>query len=109
MEIDLPGTGKRIRRLMRENGYNVNQLQEELHLSCPQPIYRWMRGQVLPSVDHLFAMSRLFHVHMEDLLEEKSCRRVCEISEVEAVHKIWYTEVSLGNKTMGGSRKNAEY
>ena len=39
-----------------------------LHLSCPQPVYRWLRGKTLPSVDHLYALSRLFGVHMEDLL-----------------------------------------
>lgn len=39
-----------------------------LHLSCPQPIYRWFKGSILPSVDHLFYLSRILHCHMEDLL-----------------------------------------
>ena len=43
-------------------------IQAYLHLSCPQSIYRWFKGKILPSVDHLCALSRLLGVHMEDLL-----------------------------------------
>lgn len=41
-------------------------------LLCPQPIYRWFKGIVLPSVDHLYALSRLLQVHMEELLVPES-------------------------------------
>ena len=30
--------------------------------------YRWFQGKTLPSVDHLYALSRLLGVHMEELL-----------------------------------------
>ena len=39
-----------------------------LHLSYPQSIYRWFKGIILPSVDHLYVLSRLLKIHMEDLL-----------------------------------------
>ena len=66
--IDLQRTGRHLEQLIRQRGYSVKDIQHILHLSCPQPIYRWMRGQVLPSVDHLFMLAKLLHVHMEDLL-----------------------------------------
>lgn len=66
--IDLKKTGKRLENLMRKKGYSVKDIQNILHLSCPQPIYRWMRGQILPSVDHLYVLSRVLQVHMEELL-----------------------------------------
>ncbi len=66
--IDLYETGKRIKKLMQQRGYSVKDIQHLLHLSCPQPIYRWMKGQVLPTVDHLYVMARVLHVHMEELL-----------------------------------------
>lgn len=66
--IDLYETGKRIKKLMKQKGYSVKDIQNLLHLSCPQPIYRWMKGQVLPTVDHLYIMARVLHVHMEELL-----------------------------------------
>ena len=53
---------------MEYAGCSVRDIQEYLQLSCPQPIYRWFQGRILPSVDHLYMLSRLFQVHMEDLL-----------------------------------------
>lgn len=55
---------------MQRNGYSVKMLQEYLCLSCPQPIYRWIQGKNLPTVEHLYRLSRLFGVHMEDLLAD---------------------------------------
>lgn len=66
--IHLKGTGIYLKRLTRQKGYKVRDLQRLLHLSCPQPIYRWFKGQVLPSVDHLYTLSRLLCMHMESLL-----------------------------------------
>lgn len=66
--IDLEKTGRRMESLMRQRGYTVKDIQNILHLSCPQPVYRWIRGQILPSVDHLLVLARIFQVHMEELL-----------------------------------------
>lgn len=46
----------------------MQDIQNYLVLSCPQPVYRWFQGKTLPSVDHLYALSRLLGVHMEELL-----------------------------------------
>lgn len=70
--IDLILTGQRIRSVIFGSGYSVKEIQEILNLSCPQPVYRWMHGYMLPSVDNLYMLSRLFDVHMEDLLVGKA-------------------------------------
>lgn len=69
--IDIEKTGKKLKDLIGESGYSIRAIQELLHLSCPQPIYRWMKGQTLPTVDHLYALARIFHLHMEELLVQK--------------------------------------
>ena len=66
--IDTIQTGRRLREIIRENNCKVSELQELLYLSCPQPIYRWTKGQVMPSVDNLYMLSRIFEMHMEDIL-----------------------------------------
>ena len=43
-------------------------LFRSLGLSCPQPVYRWYKGVILPSVDNLLRLSELYKVHMEELL-----------------------------------------
>ena len=69
--LDLVLTGQRIRSVISENGYSVKEVQEILNLACPQSIYRWMKGYTFPSIDNLYMLSKLFCVHMEDLLVEK--------------------------------------
>lgn len=66
--IDMKKTGKLLKTKIEQAGYSVKEIQERLLLSCPQPIYRWFKGKILPSVDHLYMLSRLLGVHMEELL-----------------------------------------
>ena len=74
-------TGTLLKKKVEEAGYTVKELQEKLMLSCPQPIYRWFKGKVLPSVNHLYVLSQLLHVHMEDLLVPEN--------QVDIVVDIW--------------------
>lgn len=66
--IDQIKTGIKLKMLTKAAGYEVKDIQEYLYLSCPQPVYRWFKGRILPSVEHLCALSKLLNVHMEDLL-----------------------------------------
>ena len=66
--IDTVQTGKRLNDIIKNSGCSVKELQELLNLSCPQPIYRWMKGHTLPSVDNLYMLSLIFELHMEDML-----------------------------------------
>ena len=70
--IDMQRTGKKIKHMLESAGYTPRRIQEYLHLSCVQPIYRWYKGTILPSVDHLFMLSQLLDVHMEDFLVKKN-------------------------------------
>ena len=58
--------------MIESAGYTPRIIQDYLHLSCVQPIYRWYKGKILPSVDHLLMLSELLNVHMEDLLVKKN-------------------------------------
>jgi hypothetical protein len=66
--IDIKQTGILLETMIRSAGYNVKYIQEYLHLSCPQPIYRWFKGKILPSLDHMYALSILLGVHMDELI-----------------------------------------
>ena len=72
--IDMEKTGNNLRKYAYENGYSVKDIQQYLGLSCPQPVYRWFKGAILPSVDNLLRLSELFHVHMEKLLVKQASR-----------------------------------
>lgn len=89
--IDMERTGILLKEMFDKSGYTVKDIQKILHLSCPQPIYRWFKGNILPSVDHLYVLSRLLKVHMEDLIVPK-----CEYS----IFTEKYGEKSLGEKRL---------
>ncbi len=90
--INMRQTGKRMEAAIKTAGIDVKTLQEYLHLSCPQPIYRWFKGQVLPSVDHLYVISRLLGMHMEELLVPKQREDVVFMSNAAGIRaeiRIW--------------------
>lgn len=66
--LDVVLTGRKIDHAIKQGSYSINELQGMLGLSCPQPIYRWIKGQTMPSIDNLYMLSRILGVPMEDLL-----------------------------------------
>ena len=66
--IDLPATGANIRRLRKIRGLSVRDLQLFFGFEEPQAIYKWQRGQSLPTVDNLYALSALLDVSMNEIL-----------------------------------------
>ena len=66
--IDMKRTGENIQKLREECGLTVNDIRRYISLESPRAIYQWQKGTVLPSVDHLLALSILFGVKMEDIL-----------------------------------------
>lgn len=70
--INMQRTGRKLKRMLESAGYTPRMIQDYLHLSCVQPIYRWYKGLILPSVDHLFMLSELLNVHVEEFLVKKN-------------------------------------
>ncbi len=42
-------TGNRIRKLMRERGISVREIQDEMELESPQSVYKWLNGKSVPT------------------------------------------------------------
>lgn len=91
--IDIEKTGLKLKMMLKAAGYNVKYIQEYLHLSCPQSIYRWFKGKILPSVEHLCALSKLLNVHMEELLVlqgEPMVYSIVELSDKPVAKRLMY-------------------
>ena len=74
--IDIKSTGANILRLRKLNKLSVKDLQMYFGFEGPQAIYKWQWGQCLPSVDNLFALSRLFNVTIEEILVERESTKI---------------------------------
>lgn len=66
--IDLAATGNNIRRLRLERGLTVRELQRYFGFEEPRAIYKWQKGESLPTVDNLYALGHLFEVPMDQIL-----------------------------------------
>ena len=66
--IDLSATGLNIVRLRVHAGLTVRDLQDVFGFGTPQAIYKWQRGETLPTVDNLADLSALFGVKIDDIL-----------------------------------------
>lgn len=66
--INMKATGENIRQLRTQTGISVKNLQELLGLDSPQTIYKWQRGENLPTIENLMALSELFGVPIEEII-----------------------------------------
>ncbi len=66
--IDLAATGSNIRRLRISHGLTVRDLQSYFGFAEPRAIYKWQKGECLPTVDNLYALGILFGVPMDSIL-----------------------------------------
>ena len=65
--IDIEGTGTHIRDLIRESGHSVAEVSEYLGTSTSL-VYRYIRGEVLPSIDRIVALSVYLGVSIEQII-----------------------------------------
>ena len=66
--IDMVKTGEKIENLRKGRGLTVSELQDYLGFNTPQSIYKWQKGKVVPTVDHLVALSSLFEVAIDEII-----------------------------------------
>lgn len=66
--INLKETGKNLRKIMKERGITVKEVQQYLGLGSVQSVYHWLNGLSLPTMDNLYALSVLFNLPLDDLV-----------------------------------------
>ena len=66
--LDLKATGERINQLRKANNLRVTDVAEYMGFESTQAVYKWQRGESLPTVDNLYALSRLLHTSVDDIL-----------------------------------------
>ncbi len=69
--VDMKLTGQKITELRRRSGISVRDLQRMMGFATSQAIYKWQRGETLPTVENLAALAHILHVDMEDILVAK--------------------------------------
>jgi len=68
--LDMIATGNKIKELRIKHKLRVEDISEYMGFESTQAVYKWQSGKSLPTVDNLFALSRLFEVNIEEILVE---------------------------------------
>lgn len=66
--LDAKATGARIRELRMAHHLRVEEVACFMGFESVQAVYKWQRGDSLPTVDNLYALSRLFGTSVDDIL-----------------------------------------
>ncbi len=76
--INMTATGANIARLRKRAGMTVRDLQNVFGFSTPQAIYKWQRGQAMPTLDNMIVLAAALGVTVDDIVvcETRSCVRV---------------------------------
>lgn len=73
--LDAVATGARIKELRKQKHLKVEEISRFMGFESDQAVYKWQRGDSLPTVDNLFALSRLLETTVDEILrgrEEES-------------------------------------
>ena len=66
--INVDATAKQLKRIRKEHNFSVQDIQHQIGLISAQAIYKWERGQALPSLDKIVILAKLYEVTLDDLL-----------------------------------------
>ena len=66
--IDATATGRRIRELRDLNGLRITDISDALGFYEPQAVYKWMRGECLPTLRNMYRLSILFNTTLDDIV-----------------------------------------
>lgn len=68
--LDAAATGRKIKELRKEKKVTVEMIGERLNLS-DQAIYKWQRGECVPTLDNLLLLSDLLDTSLDELVRTK--------------------------------------
>ena len=66
--IDATATGRRLRELRDLNGLRITDISDALGFYEPQAVYKWMRGECLPTLRNMYRLSILFNTTIDDIV-----------------------------------------
>ena len=72
--VDMKLTGQNIIALREQRGLSVRDLQNLLGFATPQSIYKWQRGETLPTIENLVALAYILSVPIDEIVAAE-CRK----------------------------------
>lgn len=68
IRVDMQATGSKIKELRKQKQLKVAELAEIMN-SSENTIFKWQRGECLPTIDNLIVLSTIFETTMDDIIQ----------------------------------------
>lgn len=68
LKVDMAKTGANILRLRKEKNLSVKQIQEAMGFNTPQAIFKWQRGDNLPTLDNLVILANMLGTTIDEIV-----------------------------------------
>lgn len=66
--IDMIATGANIKKIMKDKKMKVVDMQNIMGFNTPQAIYKWFRGDAMPSIDNMVIMASVLDIRIDDII-----------------------------------------
>lgn len=66
--INAIATGANIRALIKNKGLKIADIQTVFGFRTPQAIFKWMRGDALPSIDNIVILAHILEVTIDKII-----------------------------------------
>lgn len=66
--IDTVATGKNIKDIMKRNNFKATDIQKACGFGTAQAIFKWFRGDAMPTIDNFFIIADMFGCTVDDIV-----------------------------------------
>lgn len=66
--IDMVATGANIKALVKQNKMKVTDVQDVFGFNTPQAIFKWFRGDTMPTIDNMVILAAMFQTTIDQII-----------------------------------------
>lgn len=66
--IDMVATGANIKALVKQNKMKVTDVQDVFGFNTPQAIFKWFRGDAMPTIDNMVILAAMFQTTIDQII-----------------------------------------
>ena len=64
----MKATGANIKAIMKAKGFKVADVQTRCGFNTPQAIFKWLRGDCVPTIDNMIIIADMFGVTIDAMI-----------------------------------------
>ena len=66
--IDMTATGENIHKMIKDKKMTISYIQNIFGFNTPQAIYKWFRGDTIPTIDNLVILAKILDTTVDGII-----------------------------------------